>query len=197
MILRVFISIIILIFSSQSLTKAEDISDFQIEGISVGESVLEHKNLNYIKKILQDKNTFYYKNKTFAVIDLGVSSELFEDISVTIKPNDNKYIIQAIEGRIFFPNDIENCKIKMNAISKDILSMFPKKNFKNIKNKHDYDKTGKSLYYANFMSLEKGSIELFCIDWSNQISKKDGFIDELKVGILDYKFRKWIDTEAF
>ena len=195
--MRVFIAALVLIFSLQSWTNADDIGDFEIEGVSVGDSVLEHKNLNYVKKILQDKNTFYYKDSTYAVIDLDIFSELFEDTSVTINPNDNKYIIQAIEGRIFYPNDIENCKIKMNEISEDILSLFPNQSFKKIKNKHDYDKTGKSFFYANLMSLENGSIELFCIDWSNKISETEGFIDELKVGILNYEFRKWINTEAF
>ena len=195
--MKIIILVLTLIFSLQSLSKADDIRDFEIEGVSIGDSVLEHKNLNYVKKILQDKNTFYYKDKTFAVIGLDIFSELFDATSVTIKPNDNKYIIKAIEGRIFFPNDIKNCKLKMNEISNDILSLFPKQNFRKFKNKHDYDKTGKSFFYANFMSLENGSIELFCIDWSNKISESQGFIDELKVAILDHELRKWIDAEAF
>ena len=47
--MRVFLSILILIFSLQSLTYAEDIRDFQIEGMSVGDSLLDYmsiKNIN-------------------------------------------------------------------------------------------------------------------------------------------------------
>ena len=40
--MRVFIAVLILIFSLQSWTKADDIRDFQIEGISVGDSLLDH-----------------------------------------------------------------------------------------------------------------------------------------------------------
>ena len=56
MILRVFISIIILIFSFQSLSKADDIRDFEIEGISVGDSLLNHaKTIGVTKKYILDK----------------------------------------------------------------------------------------------------------------------------------------------
>ena len=39
-IMRVFLSVLILIFSLQSLIKADDISDFEIENISLGDSLL-------------------------------------------------------------------------------------------------------------------------------------------------------------
>ena len=41
--------ILILTFSFQSLTKADDIRDFQIEGISVGDSLLDYFSENEIK----------------------------------------------------------------------------------------------------------------------------------------------------
>ena len=44
---KLFIIIIILI-CFQSLSKADDIRAFQIEGISIGDSLLEHFNLNEI-----------------------------------------------------------------------------------------------------------------------------------------------------
>jgi len=34
--MRVFISVLVLIFSFQSWTKADDISEFEIEGMSIG-----------------------------------------------------------------------------------------------------------------------------------------------------------------
>ena len=42
--------ILILTLSFQSLTKAEDIKDFEIEGISIGDSLLDHMSLNKITK---------------------------------------------------------------------------------------------------------------------------------------------------
>ena len=42
LIMRIFLSVIIIIFNLQSKTIADDISDFQIEGISVGDSALNY-----------------------------------------------------------------------------------------------------------------------------------------------------------
>ena len=83
--LQIFLSILILTVSLQSWTKANDINEFEIEGISVGDSVLKHKDLDYVKKILKDSNTFYYKDNAFAVIGLNISSDIFDQISATMK----------------------------------------------------------------------------------------------------------------
>ena len=40
--MRVLIIILVLVFSLQSWSKADDISDFEIEGMSVGDSLLDH-----------------------------------------------------------------------------------------------------------------------------------------------------------
>ena len=39
--MKIFLIILILIFNIQSLTKADDIRDFEIEGISIGDSLLK------------------------------------------------------------------------------------------------------------------------------------------------------------
>ena len=48
MLMRIFLIFVILIFSFQSLTRADDIKDFQIEGLSIGDSLLNHFNVNEI-----------------------------------------------------------------------------------------------------------------------------------------------------
>ena len=48
--MRIFLSVLILIFSFQSLTKADDIRDFEIEGISIGDSLLDHFSIARINK---------------------------------------------------------------------------------------------------------------------------------------------------
>ena len=53
--MRVFLSFLILIFSFQSWTKADDIRDFEIEGMSLGDSALNFlvkEILNTIQKII-------------------------------------------------------------------------------------------------------------------------------------------------
>ena len=60
--------ILILIFSFQSLTKADDIRDFQIEGISIGDSALDYFSKSKIKKakkLYPDKNFKLINEKEF------------------------------------------------------------------------------------------------------------------------------------
>ena len=64
--MRSLIGIFILIFSLKSWCLADDIKDFQIEGMNIGDSLLNY----YDKKEIQTAydNATYYKDKIFAVI---------------------------------------------------------------------------------------------------------------------------------
>ena len=42
--MKLFLTVLILIFSLQSWTKADDIRDFEIEGMSIGVSLLDYVN---------------------------------------------------------------------------------------------------------------------------------------------------------
>ena len=53
--MRVFITVLVLIFCFQSLTKADDISDFEIEGMSIGDSLLDYFTEREINKSLINK----------------------------------------------------------------------------------------------------------------------------------------------
>ena len=57
--MRIFLIVILLVFSFQSWTKADDIRDFEIEGISIGDSVLEY----FSEKKIKENTWDYFKNK--------------------------------------------------------------------------------------------------------------------------------------
>ena len=57
-----FLLILVLIFSLQSWTKADDIRDFQIEGVGIYESLLNYMTEEEIK----NEEEFLYKSKKFA-----------------------------------------------------------------------------------------------------------------------------------
>ena len=58
--------ILILTINFQSLTKADDIRDFEIEGISVGDSLLDHFKI----KTINSARKYKYKNDKFYSIDI-------------------------------------------------------------------------------------------------------------------------------
>ena len=65
--MRNFLLILILTLSFQSLTKADDIRDFEIEGISIGDSLLDYFSEDQIKKSKRydNKNTGWKSDKMF------------------------------------------------------------------------------------------------------------------------------------
>ena len=89
----------LLLFSFQVPSWADDISDFEIEGMSIGDSLLDYYSeekienefeINIYKK--PEKNKYariYIENATF---------ENFEYISIDVKYNDSKYIIHGVTG---------------------------------------------------------------------------------------------------
>ena len=71
-IMRVFLSILLLIFSIQAFAKADDISEFEIEGMSIGDSLLEHdKTIGVTVEDLKSFKLAYYPNsKKFAGLSI-------------------------------------------------------------------------------------------------------------------------------
>ena len=110
--MKILFTLFILFFSS--LGVADDISDFQIEGISIGNSALKFFNLNQIKN-----NEFdYYDDKTFIPVQIDRLSffETYESVDFRYKQGDSDYIIHSLAGVINYDNNIEECYPKMDLI---------------------------------------------------------------------------------
>ena len=108
--MKVFLSVLILIFSFQSWTKADDIRDFEIEGMSVGDSLLDYFSEQEIK---DSYSSSQYPNKEFILYyfkDLPFF-EVYEAITVAVKANDKSYLIYDIGGSIYFANNFNKCLI--------------------------------------------------------------------------------------
>ena len=98
--MRFFISIIVLIFSLQSLSKANNISEFQIEGISIGDSLLDYYTLKNIKS---KKKLFYPKSKKHYLIEFTENLVKYDSIGIHVKENDNeaKEFLKELKNKYF------------------------------------------------------------------------------------------------
>ncbi len=65
--MKKFILVLFLLLNLQSLTKADDIKDFEIDGRSIGKSLLEFYSLKDIK-IEVETATYYPKSKKMMVV---------------------------------------------------------------------------------------------------------------------------------
>ena len=115
--MRIFISVLILIFSFQSWTKADDIRDFEIEGISIGDSLLSYMEKSYI-----EENKYYpsKKFKKFASISYFKNLKNYQELMINFNKN---YEIASFSAFVQI-NDIEECKITKKNIVESISVLF-------------------------------------------------------------------------
>ena len=96
---KIIIFLLILIFSFQSWSKADDISDFQVEGMSIGDSALDYFSKKEIKKFLK---TYYLKSKKFYDRENTSSKyKTYDGVGFSFKKKDKAYKIYGINGYIF------------------------------------------------------------------------------------------------
>lgn len=181
--------IIIIIFFLNFSVLADDISEFEIEEVSLGNSLL-----NFYSKSKIKKTKYFYeqaRNKKFAHLDFE-NSNIFDKLNVAFKDDDNKFIIKKVTGYIWFDDDIENCLIKKNKIVKDIQSIFSKIKVENFdKDVHFIDKNSYT-YDSVFRfpgKYPQDHILVACYDWS----KSSGYTDHLRVGIVSSEYAKWLN----
>ena len=111
--MRVFIIVLVLIFGFQSWTKADDIRDLEIEGMSIGDSLLDY----YSEEEIKQTYAGIYPNKKFFQTDIKYSSkfETYQSVQFHTKRNDDRYIIHALSGEIVFDN-IDDCLLRKKEI---------------------------------------------------------------------------------
>ena len=186
--------ILILTFSFQPLTKADDLRDMEIEGISIGDSLLDFITES---QIMERAFYPYNSNKFYQSGMLSNSFETYEYLQFNLKKDDSKYIIYGMSGKIFFENDIKSCLKKKDIIFNEILNLFNKADIETSSHNipHDYDKTGESLIYANDIYMSSGgTIRVYCTDWSNKLSE---YLDNLKVTIGTQELVDFFNNEAY
>ena len=192
--MRIFIAVIILIFSLQSLIKAEDISDFEIEGMSIGDSLLDYMTVDEIESnILQyfnDKRKYYVVGK----ID---NLNKYEQLEIYLKSDDKNYEIKTLGGFIWIEGD--KCLSKQKEIDKEFRELFSNLKIYSATISHIYDKSGKSKqkqtnYVFGSDASKDDHIRTECVSWSDEIKQKEGWTDNLIVIAMTSEILKWVDS---
>ena len=189
--MRIFLSVLVLIFSLQSLTKADDISEFEIEGISIGDSLLDY----YSDSKIQDNKMNYLEGKrNFYVVGVDDGSKLYDNIEFYLKTGDKKYLIYGISAGIFYRDNYNQCEKKKDKIVSEIKDIFKQSKMSDWGLfSHSYDKSGLSKQTAVSFNVERGAIRIECINWSKKITKENNWIDNLSVSAISHEVTKWIE----
>ena len=199
--MRIFVIAIIIIFNLQAWTKANEIKDFEIEGMSIGDSLLDYAN----KRTINNSRKYYYKSDKFYTIDLVLDSfKTYYAAQVHLEKDDPKFKIFGLGGAIifgepgvYFPESVDKCKKQLNIIEKDLDKIFPKadKQRGKITGQEDYDP--EVIRNEVYFILDDGDIYLQCSTWSKEFKEKEYLFDSLRLTMMNIEFSNWINNEAY
>jgi hypothetical protein len=193
--MRIILTLIILIVSLQSWTKAEDIREFEIEGMSIGESLLDYFSN---EEIINATKTNYPSSKKYQLVHILANSDIYDQFTFGIKPGDTKYIIYSIGGDTNFVDDLTGCLNQKEKIVEEVSSVFTNTIKKSYTHKYKDIDDGKSISKVTDLNFQDGSaIRIYCNSWTKETEKKRNFRDMLTVEISPKEFLDWLNTEAY
>ena len=194
--MKIFLSVLIIIFSLQQLTKADDISEFEIEGMSIGDSLLIFFDKNKISKSIVDWYDDLEKNKYVSLAFDSNNFNQYDFVDVWTKYGDKKFIIVAIAGVDYFGrkkdiNDIEHCYVKQLKIADDISRLFSNSKMNGPHTiVHESDPSGKSTYTDIYFDIDnKYEAVIGCYDWNEDLKDK---ADHIYITLRSKKFATWL-----
>ena len=184
----------LLLFSFQTPSWADDIRDFQIEGMSIGDSLLKYASEDEIKN---EMITDYPGSKKFSRFFKKFSR--YDDVQFHFKTMDKKYIIYSITGVIYYPNDLESCQDERAKVIDDIKQTLQISKVINMGEQINNNKDGtlRSSTYNSYIEFENGFIDMTCYNWSKEYESNSNVSDSLKVSFMTKEMNTWVHEEAF
>ena len=189
---KLFIIIIIFI-SFQSWIKADDIRDFEIEGISIGDSALDYFNVETLNKKKRD----WFNDNEYS-ISAGLEPSIlknFDKMQFVYLTKDSIYKLKGIEAIKFYENNINDCYKLFDKTFLELKELFSEASFtEKSKSKHPGDKAGITMVTQQYIMFPNGdAVQLFCEDWSIE----SGYTDGLRISIRKKKYRDFLSFKAY
>ncbi len=194
--LSTYLFLILFGFSVPSF--ADDISDFQIEGMSVADSLLDYMSEDEIlSEFIRTKEHYSYKTKKkFNEVYLRKEFKSYSYLSFFLKPGDKKYIIQAIYGDVNIGRDIQVCYQKQNEIADDLNNIFEDLRTDKGTYKLGADPSGKSkATFINWKFSNGDIIEVTCYDYDKKVQVGNLNHDGLDIAVNRSEVYKWLFKE--
>ncbi len=193
--MRIFLSILLLIFSLQSWSKADDITDFLIEGMSVGDSLLDYMSKDEIK---YNDLEFHPSSSKYYAVNFNGKTNTYEYVDFYIKRGDKKYEIFFIRGIVGVNNKTKCLKLK-NKIAEEMKELFKLAKFQEGKiNHYIYKKSVQhiSQFYYGKDARFNDAARVECLYVSEE-DKKEFNITSSSVQVIIQKggdFAKWFNA---
>jgi hypothetical protein len=191
-----FIKVLIIIFFTllyPNIAKSDNIRDFEIEEMSIGDSLLNFFTEKQLK-LNPDKNTYIYPKSDKYILWVADNKNFkkYDGIQIHYKKNDSKYIVESVDAHIYFFDNIKDCYPKKKEIYNDLTKLFPDISVNNQNIIHSLNKDSK--VDQSSWTFNNGDILfLECYDWSPEMP----YGDKLSLSITSRSFNKWLTNEAY
>ena len=196
--MRIFIVALFIFFSLQSWARADDIREFQIEGMSIGDSALDYFSEKEMEKFYP---VYYPASNKFAGFEVPIgniatkSFKTYETISFHFKKSDKNLKFVSLIGIIEYPNNLEGCLKQKEKVVQEIRSFL--NNSKEESYKGGFESESKSVAYISDFKQQDGQIRVWCSDWDQKTETDDGWIDDFNVAVETVDFKNWVNNEAY
>ncbi len=189
--MRIFIAVLVLIFSLQSLTKSDDIRKFEIEGMSLGDSLLDFFSEEEIISSIDE----FQSDKNYSVILISKNLKKYDAMEFHFKNNDKSYSIVGIAGGVFYKKNFNKCLKKQKEVVDIIAKNFNFQKPYYDEGNHPLDKSGKTKFFRyNFMVSPKSKfydIGISCFNFSKELESK-GYVDNFNIIINSEEYNTYL-----
>jgi hypothetical protein len=188
--------LLLIIFSFSTFSFAEDISEYQIGGISIGESLLKYLSKEeIISEIEINKSTYNYLNNDFGEVYLFKNIDNYYALTFMVKPKDKYFNIYSVRGLIAYDDKIEQCFIKKKEIVKEFSLIFNNTTQREETLEFDWDPTGESITYITYFDFENGDYaRVSCSKYKKSLKIVNNWTDGLSVKIGKKEILDWFDN---
>ena len=192
---KILLLILISIINLQVVSRANDINDFEIGSISLGQSLLDYTNKNQLEDLLsntQYPNDKYLRYEISKILDF----ENYDFVDVMVKKNDSNYIIEAISAAISYDELSECLKIKAD-IQKSVEDILQPDDKQETKFPSNQDSTGKSIIYGmQYYTKPYPSQESIIINCYH-MTKESNIERVLRVSVNTHDFTDFIVNDSY
>ena len=174
--------LLIFFLSFQKLSSAENIQNFQIEGMKIGDSALNYFSESQLENNEQGWHNYSYNEYSTSYMP---GKGIYNWFLVSYKNDDNNFIIEGLVGGLEKSNyDIKECNNKLDVTALNISKLFKntsQEEKKSYKLEQDaaqtYPFTGKSVVTSlSFNFLDGAKIILACYDMEKEAKENESFL---------------------
>ena len=174
-------------------SKANDISEFEIEGMSIGDSALDFFTKN---EIVENIDNFYEKKKYTTSSISSDKYDKYEILQISYRSNDKLFNTLDITGVVFM--DYNKCMKEIENISLEFDQIFTNTNKDDLYTyKNNDDPSGKSKVSDIYWYFDNGDvIVLACFYVDAKWGSENNHKSEMRVSISTDEFNKFLIEES-